>query len=117
MITITDVSKLQNDIETELQKRFPMFRANISTLGGEDNAAIMLVFSLDDRSKWNHGYIENSRYYRFSIDHTANEFEVENFISVKGYKMRSFKTSESIKVIEKLNKFFDKIIKELGLLV
>jgi len=115
MITYPDVLKLRDEVGIELKKRFPMFQSVISTLGGEDKAAIMVTFSLDHKSTWPNGYIENARYYRISIDHTPTMFEVENFVCVRGFKMRSFKISESTKVIEKLNQFYDKIIKELGI--
>ena len=42
--------------------------AYISTLGGRDNASIMIKISLDKPDTWTHGIFENSRTAYFSLD-------------------------------------------------
>jgi hypothetical protein len=42
--------------------------AYISTLGGRDNASIMIKLSLDKPDTWTNGIFENSRTVYFSID-------------------------------------------------
>jgi len=113
MYTLTQITELRDKIETELQKRFPYFRAPISTLGGEDRASIILVFALDKREDWAHGYIENSRYVRLSINNDRSILEAETFIFPRGLRMRSFKALTTDEVLAKLIKYFDKVAKEI----
>lgn len=118
MITFDNVVELKSNIKIELEKCFPYTNIYISTLGGERNASVMFTISLDEKKHWNHGIIDNSRISKFAIHQSGLVYEVENFIPLridrKKYAMRSFKTSESRKVIEKLNLFFDIIIAEHG---
>lgn len=110
MITLEDDTKLRDNVETELQKRFPFFRTTISTLGGDDRADIMITFSLDARESWLYGIKENSRYFNIHIHNTRTSYEVENYIAVRGLRMRSFKTLNPDEVISKLNRFYDKLV-------
>ena len=107
MISIEEITVLRDKLETELQKRFPFFRTNISTLGGINRASIMITLSLEPREEWTNGIKENSRHFNISIHNNSISYEVENTIAVRGLKMRSFTTMDSEKVVSKLNKFFD----------
>jgi len=109
MITLEEVTGLRDKVETELKARFPFFRTNISTLGGVDRASIMITFSLDARETWAGGIKENSRYFNVHIHNTRTSYEVENYISPRGLKMRSFKTMNLDEVVVKLNRFYDKL--------
>jgi len=40
---------------------------SISRLGGDDDVSIYLIVSLDRKDEWGNGYLENSRYAKFSI--------------------------------------------------
>jgi len=48
----------------------------IWTLGGEENASIMIKISLDKKENWTNGIFHNSRYYFF---HIYRDGIVENF--------------------------------------
>lgn len=52
------VAKIKSEVTA------PFVNANLSTLGGKERATILLVASVDDKSKWANGILENSRYFR-----------------------------------------------------
>jgi hypothetical protein len=54
----------------------PFANAKKSTLGGKDRVTVLAVISLDPRSEWSNGILENSRYARFHID---NDGVIEMF--------------------------------------
>lgn len=59
-----------NQIRESLSHQFPFVFTDFSTLGGEQNASIIIKLSLDDRSTWEYGIFENSR---FSIFHLNSQ--------------------------------------------
>ncbi len=75
---------------------------NISTLGGVENACIMLSLSLDKKEDWAYGIFHNSRYYQFSIDRNGT---IENFTCSNKVKPIRKKTVKSLdEAIEYINK-------------
>lgn len=57
-----------NLLKTELLKSFPVVGVNRYTLGGEENASLGIVISLDPRETWANGILENSRYAKFMLN-------------------------------------------------
>ena len=76
--------------------------SRISRLGGAPT--IMLLVSLDKRSEWPNGIVENSRYARLSID--ANGV-IENF-SGSLPKFRKCKAKDADQAVSKINAWLGK---------
>lgn len=62
----------------------PFVSAKVSTLGGEKNVAVMLCVSLDDQETWQNNILENSRYFRMSIN---NDGAIEQ-LTLAGIKQK-----------------------------
>ena len=54
---------------------FPFVSFSVSTLGGPENIAILLLIA-ENRENWPNGILENALYRRFDIDNKGN---IENF--------------------------------------
>lgn len=81
---------------------FPFVHAYVSTLGGAERASVMLTVSLEPRSEWQNGILENSNYAKFHIDYTGS---VE---MISGYgvgKMRKSKVKTALQAAEKIKTF------------
>lgn len=106
-MTYSEVKVLESLIKNELEKRFPVVKIYVSTLGGQDRASIMIKFSVDKSSTWANGIFENSRYFAFSVSHKG---DVECFTkSVDEIKVRKFTESQSNKLLTKFIKVLDDI--------
>ena len=103
LLTPVNIQTLVERLENELPH--PYISARVSTLGGVENASIMLTLGFEPHETWEHGYIENSIYAMVMI-HT--EGRVERF-SGRGTKLRAFKAKGFDEVI-------DKLINKLGIL-
>lgn len=102
MDTLELMTGLKEKINTEINI-FPYSNSYISTLGGNDHAAILFVIGLDKKETWSNGIFENSRYCRFHIENTRKGLVMECFTTHKTTKFRKFTGSES-KLIERLKK-------------
>lgn len=72
----------QNDVEAlkilfGKVESIKYFRVYLSTLGGENNASLMISLSLDASEDWPHKIFENSRHARFSV--TSGQHKLEQF--------------------------------------
>ena len=89
---------------TKTNIQAPFVNAYVSTLGGYLNASIMIVVSLDNKSSWTNGILENSHYCRFSIDRNGT---IEQFH--KSYKIPlKFRKSKALSLkmaIAKINQY------------
>jgi len=88
---------------------FPYVNGQVSTLGGEHRAAVMLTVSLDPKDSWKNGILQNSRYGQFSVDYTG---AVEHF---SGYGLGNMRKSKAKSVTDagrKLREFLHKTRKE-----
>ena len=85
----------------------PYVSVSLSTLGGQENSALMLTISLDPKEAWANGILQNSRYAHFSIDSADNKVELFS----GGYKLNKFRKTAPIKSIldaaEKIQKWID----------
>ena len=106
-MTYSEIKVLESLVKNELEKRFPVAKVYVSTLGGQDKASIMIKFSVDKSSTWANGIFENSRYFAFSISHKG---EVECFTkSVDEIKIRKFTIEQPDKLLTKFIKVLDDI--------
>ncbi|MEI6529795.1 MAG: hypothetical protein WCN88_05400 [Candidatus Falkowbacteria bacterium] len=96
MLNQENIPELVERLETELPH--PFISVQVSTLGGVENASIMLLIGFEDKTEWAHGYVENSIYARVMID-TAGR--VEHFSGNKT-KLRSFVAKGFDEIIDKL---------------
>jgi hypothetical protein len=80
----------------------PYVNASLATLGGPAHASIMLTISLDPREKWVNGYLENSRYGKFSFQRNG---VVERFSGSRNEKFRKVTGKSVDAVIAKLNQW------------
>ena len=94
-----DSQEIVNRLKSEIN--CPFVSARISTLGGEENVAIMLLVSKDSKENWPNNIMENSTYKRFSID---NNGTTENFVSDRMKKTRKFTAKSVDDLIIRLNK-------------
>ena len=88
--TYNDIKDKQKELTDKIHAEYKSL--HISTLGGADNACIMLNISLDKKETWQNGIFQNSRYYQCSID---NKGVVENFSGsyrVKKIRKKTVKT-------------------------
>lgn len=108
-----EVEKIKKEINA------PFVNARVGALG---NSTIMIVVSLDEKSKWINNILENSRYFRISID---NNGVMENFLPLNRYnKMRKTQVKSVDEAIQKINKFINtvkpihasKVSKELNIM-
>ena len=85
----------------------PYIQTDISTLGGKENASVMMTVSLDPKESWNNGIMENSRYAKFMIERDGR---IEAF--TQSYKLankfRSAKVKSISDAITKINNWVDK---------
>jgi hypothetical protein len=72
---------------------FPYYYVERSTLGGEENATLILKVSLDPKDEWINGIYHNSRYAMFHI----GAGKIEQFSRSKTEKFRKCNT-DSIEV-------------------
>lgn len=81
--TVTDAEEILRG----LQEHFPAVFVQLSTLGGPENASVMIKLSLDEKETWINGYFENSRFSMFSL----NNGKLEQF--AKHHQLSNFRKS------------------------
>ena len=79
----------------------PFVNGYVSTLGGKDNASILIAISTETKEQWTNGIFENSPYRRFHID---NDGTVKNFTSSQLSHVRKFTAKSVDDLISRLNK-------------
>ena len=94
------------------------------TNGVLGNETIMILASFDPKSEWNHGYVENSQYFRMMIEsngvmevftqslHQRNIRKSYDTRLKTKFRKSTVKDKES--VIKKLNEYIEKVRKEWG---
>ena len=108
-ISIFDINNVKEVVEyLKNNINAPFVRVQHSTLGGEHNVSILLVFSLDEKENWYNGILENSRYARFHIDRNGivEQFTISHLLPIKFRKCR-VKTYQD--VAKKINEYIQKI--------
>jgi hypothetical protein len=105
-VYIFDISNVKSFVEKlNTQLKAPYVNAYYSTLGGDENVSVLLTISLDEKSKWANGILENSRYGKF---HIYKNGTIEHFSGFKMLKFRKAKAKSQDDVIDKLNKHIEK---------
>lgn len=85
----------------------PVVGAQYSTLGGEQRASILIVVSLDPKSKWQNGILENSRYARF---HVESDGALTLFSGGGGFpKFRKTRVKNAQDVVNKINTLISQV--------
>ncbi len=111
------VKKDFEDVLKNLKSKLKVGYVNgyVSELGGKDRASLMLSISLDKKKDWSGGYIENSKYGKFSIGSDGkiikshnlfiskgnNDYKIQIDNKTKGFYILKLK-SENSNIIEKI---------------
>lgn len=114
MEKVFDIDSVEKDME-ELRKwiKTPYVKVYSSALGGPENIAILITFSLDRKENWPHNILENSRYCKLYFKNTGVlELIAQGMrLPVKFRKARVKNVDESLKKIHQfIQKNIDKIV-------
>lgn len=89
------LSQAQNLLELVRTKLdAPWVGAYVSTLGGKDRPTVMLRISLDPKTTWINGILENSRYAMFSFDYPNQKIQLFSGHGTAKFRKCSFKSNE-----------------------
>ena len=91
----------------KLKIKAPYFGVQYSDLGGAKNVSIYIVVSLDNKSEWYNGILENSRYFRMSIDNDGTMGIFSGSHLLRQYKFRKTKAKSVDDAITKINKYVE----------
>jgi RNA-splicing ligase RtcB len=85
--------------------KVPFANVQLSTLGGAQNAAVMVMLSLDPKEKWANGIFQNSRYMGFhlSLNGTMEQFSLTH--TLRGKKFRKTRVKSMDEFVDKINKY------------
>jgi len=98
-----DVDRLVRELEAGIDA--PFVRVKKATLG---TTTLMMVVSLDPKSEWENNILENSRYFRMSLDAdgTLEQFVVAYDVGKKFRKRRVKSVSDAVK---KINQYIKQV--------
>ena len=99
LFNIDNVQNVVDRLKTELKS--PFISVKISTIGGNENVAILVAMSIEPKENWTNGIFSNSNYRRFDI---SNNGITENFINSEMPKVRKFTAKTVDDLIIRLNK-------------
>ena len=88
----------RDTLAASLKATFPASSVERSTLGGEQNASLIVKVSLDPKEEWINGIFHNSRYAMFSI----GGGKIEMFSYSKTVKFRKANASNVEEAISRL---------------
>lgn len=96
LFTEDEVDEVSREIERGLNA--PFVHVQKATLG---HTAVMILVSLDPKSEWPHNILENSRYFRMSLENDGelNQFTKSHKIPKKFRKCYVQSASEAVKKI------------------
>jgi hypothetical protein len=117
-----DTDSVIEYIKREMNGYVPYLSVSKGAMGGNDS--IYLAISLEPKSEWSHGYIENSQYFRMAVYHSG-EMEVFCWGLYKKGRRHSYEhrlktkfrkcTAKSVEdVVKRIKKFIDKINAEIN---
>lgn len=98
------------DVCKQLQKgiKAPFVNIRYSELGGAENVSILMVISLDEKSTWLNNILENSRYFRMSLNQpNILEQFVKNYTITKNFRKSRPKNIKM--VIDKINAYIKQV--------
>lgn len=92
----------------EKRIKAPYVHSQVSTLGGESRASVIIRVSLDPKTKWANGIYLNSRYAMWHLgrDGTLEQFQVSYRV---GKKMRKQKATSLPDTIARINKYLSTV--------
>jgi hypothetical protein len=109
--------EIMNDLLERVKRsvsEFPHSWCYISTLGGEQNASILVTVGLDKKETWAHGIFENSRYVRYHISSNRKGIELDCFqFHLRNMEMKKFRRVTLTSTSEKIMERFEKDLKVL----
>jgi len=109
VLDVGDVDKWMKEIEKGIDA--PWIQVRKSTLGGDENVAIMIKLSLDAEKDWNNKILHNSRYAMISLGANGN---LEMFAKGRGLKnMRKTKFKTAKDAIGKINTWIKQVDEEV----
>ncbi len=109
VLDVSDVDKWIKEIEKGIDA--PWIQVRKSTLGGDENVAIMIKLSLDAEKDWNNKILHNSRYAMISLGANGN---LEMFAKGRQMKnMRKTKIKSAKDAIGKINTWIKKVDEEV----
>ena len=100
--------KNANKIGLALKKVTGWSEVSISTLGGEENVAIMIKVSMDEKKDWPRGIFMNSRWFNFHLDNDGNLELYAKDYTLKGHKFRKTRVKNINVAIAKLVGYLNK---------
>jgi hypothetical protein len=104
---IFDVDSAKDAVaKMKLKIKAPYLGVQYSTSGGGKNV-IYIVISLDNMSTWTNGILENSRYFRMSIDNDGTMGIFSGSHLLRQYKFRKTKAKSVDDAIAKINKYVE----------
>ncbi len=107
LFNIDNASEIINKFKTHIHAAF--VNGSVMSLGRDDKATIYLTISLDPKDKWSNGIIENSRYFKLSLQRNG---EMELFSGgTRKLRFRKTKAKNIDDAILKLNKYCDEVVK------
>lgn len=103
--TQTERSAINKLFESKIKA--PYVYSQVSTLGGVKRASVVIKVSLDPKSKWHYGILQNSRYFMIHLnrDGTLEQFS-------KSYqlpKMRKSKVKSLADAVVRINKYIQAV--------
>ena len=109
VLDIKDADKWGKEIQNGIDA--PWANVEKSTLGGDENVALMIKISLDPKEDWNNKIYQNSR---FAMNRLGANGEMEMFASHRNLKnMRKTKFKSPKDVISKINTWIKKVDEEV----
>lgn len=89
--TVTDAA----EILSGLQEHFPAVSAQLSTLGGPQNASIIIILSLDKKETWINGIYQNSRFSMFSLNNGKLE-QIAKHHQLSKFRKSTIKSNDDV---------------------
>jgi len=97
--SVLDAARAVADLSRTLTASY--VSARLSTLGGENRASTIITVSLDPKSAWTNGVLQNSRYALFSVHPADGTIELFSGSGIPKFRKAQFKTpAEAVAKIE-----------------
>ena len=105
-----DTSSQKTSINRYVERgiKAPYVYSQVSTLGGAARASVIVKVSLDPKSKWANGILQNSRYAMFYVGRNGvlEQFSGSHRL---GKKMRRTTVKSLREAVEKINRYLAKV--------
>jgi len=100
--TSSDAAQIEENLKVEAIRHL---HVELSTLGGEERASIIIKISLDDKNTWSNGIYHNSRYSMFHLNGGKLEQFSRNHVLPK-FRKATIKSVDDVanKILNWVNK-------------